>query len=179
MYLWNHWFSKIPPKNLIDFSPARFNISKYLVYKIFLGWNLSNFSVVFWKINDFVKDILRLSDLYKSSFYMLKVISWFSRPHYDVKNISIKKESLRWYIGKRGQEIGLHSTEVCFCSCKFFASMSAFKNPSSCYRVSTFQTLWFVDFPCDFVQDISIWQKSDFDQTFIINKLEDFQALQA
>ena len=63
MYLWNHWFSKIPPKNLIDFSPARFNISKYLVYKIFLGWNLSNFSVVFWKIDDFIKDILRLSDL--------------------------------------------------------------------------------------------------------------------
>ena len=38
---------------------------------------------------------------------MLKVISCF-RPH-DVKNISIKKESLRWYIGERGQEVGLHS----------------------------------------------------------------------
>ena len=64
MYLWNHWFSKIPPKNLIDFSPGRFNISKYLVYKIFLGWNLSNFSVVFWKIDGFIKYILTLSDLY-------------------------------------------------------------------------------------------------------------------
>ena len=37
---------------------------KYLVYKIFLIRNLSNFSVVFWKIDDFIKDILRLSDLY-------------------------------------------------------------------------------------------------------------------
>ena len=63
MYLWNHWFSKIPPKNLIDFCPARFIQHKYLVYKIFLGRNLSNFWVVFWKIDDFIKDILRLSDL--------------------------------------------------------------------------------------------------------------------
>ena len=45
MYLWNHWFSKIPPKNLIDFCPARFNISKYLVHRIFLSRNRIKFFV--------------------------------------------------------------------------------------------------------------------------------------
>ena len=45
MYLWNHRFSKIPPKNLIDFCPARFNISKYLVHRIFLSRNRIKFFV--------------------------------------------------------------------------------------------------------------------------------------
>ena len=38
----------------------------YLVYKTFLGRNLSNFSVVFWKMDGFIKYILTLSDLQKS-----------------------------------------------------------------------------------------------------------------
>ena len=39
------------------------NIFKHLVYKTFLCRNLSNFSVVFWKIYGFIKYILTLSDL--------------------------------------------------------------------------------------------------------------------
>ena len=39
------------------------NIFKHLAYKTFLGRNLSNFSVVFWKMDGFIKYILTLSDL--------------------------------------------------------------------------------------------------------------------
>ena len=71
MYLWNYQFSKIPPKNLIDFCPERLfrlgmlctQLSRvalriiktnhmHLVYKIFQDRNLSKFSVVFGKIDN-------------------------------------------------------------------------------------------------------------------------------
>ena len=48
------------------------NIFKHLVYKTFLGRNLSNFSVVFWKMDGFIKYILTLSDLqYFQNSYLL------------------------------------------------------------------------------------------------------------
>ena len=73
MYLWNHQFSKIPPKNLIDFCPGRFyrlgtwdlfwlfsrrlysgECMSYLAWINFQGRNSSNFLVVFWTIDDFI-----------------------------------------------------------------------------------------------------------------------------
>ena len=74
MYLWNHrFFPKYHRKNLIDFCPGRFyrlstcdlfwlftrwlysgECITYLVWINFQGRNLSIFSVVFWKIDDFI-----------------------------------------------------------------------------------------------------------------------------
>ena len=83
MYLWNHWLSKIPPKNLIDFCPKSLfrlgmlctHLSRvvlriiktnhmYLVYKTFQGRNLSNFFGGILENRWFHKYILTLSDLY-------------------------------------------------------------------------------------------------------------------
>ena len=63
--LWNHRFSKIPSKNLIDFCPRKFyRLGTYFdLHNTFLGRNLSNFSGEFWKIDDFIKYLLKLTDL--------------------------------------------------------------------------------------------------------------------
>ena len=56
----------------------------YLVYIIFLGRNLSNFSVVFWKIYGFIKYILTLSDLQPH----LKICNTLSEPIRGSSNYS-------------------------------------------------------------------------------------------
>ena len=61
MYLWNHRFSKIPPKNLIDFCPARFiqHKFKYLFYKNLLAqksikWFHKRHSQIIWPVQGWI-----------------------------------------------------------------------------------------------------------------------------
>ena len=133
MYLWNYQFSKIPPKNLIDFCPERlFRIGMlctqlsrvalriiktnhiHLVYKTFQGRNLSNVSVVFWKIDNsintfwhyltFIYEIIHLKVFFKillRIFHQFQVLSLsHSRPgHFGAIPSICNQRSLDYFGG--------------------------------------------------------------------------------